>query len=91
MQFATLFQAEAPDPGNTTERDAYVAALTLLFTGTLRGSEFGRDYADDMAELAATRALPAELGMPFVEVPRAWLDASLAAAERWIACHDPRR
>jgi hypothetical protein len=88
LKFASLFEEE-PDANNSEQRDQYTAALTWLFTGTLRGSEYGKSYAPGLERMAPpTRVLSAELEPPLGDVPRPWLEAAWSAARSWGACHD---
>ncbi len=88
MTFSDLYQGDAPRPDSAEDREAYVAALTNLFTGAFRGSEYGRGYAPDMAAIVDTGKLPAKLEQPFEEVPRQWLEEAMSGAREWLACHD---
>lgn len=88
LLFSHHFQVEAPDETSADDRTAYVEALTWLFLGTLRGSEYGMTYAPGMDVIGTTAALPAELETPLADVPREWLDASLAAAKQLVPCYE---
>ena len=83
MMFATMFTTEEPGPA---DRPVYVEAMTRLIIAARRGSTDAAKFMPGMEALMFGQ-VPDVVEPPLSSIPKAWIEDSLAAADRWIRCH----